>query len=105
MREVAPGQFEQWIVRRPNWIDTQGIFHTFPHLDEYNMRDLYQRHPDPAKKDYWKCSGRSDDVIVLGNGEKIQPIDMEGAINSSPIVKGSLIVSVLRGNLFGTILR
>lgn len=93
MREVAPGLYEQWIVKLPD-STYQAIFHTFPELTEYNMRDLYTRHPDPNKKDYWSPSGRSDDIIVLGNGEKIQPLDMESLINSHTGVTGSLVVSL-----------
>lgn len=93
MREVAPGLYELWIVKQPD-SPYQAIFHAFPELTEYNMRDLYTRHPDPNKADYWSPSGRSDDIIVLGNGEKIQPLDMESIINSHTGVTGSLIVSV-----------
>ena len=93
MRQVASDLYEQWIVKQAD-SSHQAIFHAFPEYEEYNTRDLYSRHPDPAKPDLWSPSGRSDDIIVLGNGEKIQPVDMEDIINSHPSIKGSLIVSV-----------
>ncbi|KAH8895924.1 L-aminoadipate-semialdehyde dehydrogenase [Thozetella sp. PMI_491] len=93
MREVAPGIFECWVLRKREYERYQGVFHTFPELQEYNFRDVYSRHPDPKKSDYWYSVGRSDDIIVLGNGEKIQPADIESIINSHPDVMGSLLVA------------
>ncbi len=93
--EVAPGLFECWVVRKPEYATFQGVFHTFPELQEFNFRDVYTRHPDPNKADYWCSAGRSDDIIVLGNGEKIQPAEIESIINSHPEVKGCLVVSQL----------
>ncbi|KAG0636925.1 hypothetical protein HOY80DRAFT_312084 [Tuber brumale] len=50
----------------------------------YSTRDLWQQHPtDPLK---WKHVGRLDDTIVLSNGEKASPVNLEGSVRDSPYV-------------------
>jgi hypothetical protein len=93
MREYTPGLFELFLVRQPG-LDTyyQGIFATFPDISEWSMSDLYERHPDPAKPFLYRYKGRKDDVIVLSNGEKVSPALMEATLNSSPLVRGAMVV-------------
>ncbi|MCJ1250944.1 hypothetical protein MMC30_008173 [Trapelia coarctata] len=78
------------IVRDPKYEHCQGIFATFPDLKEYAMKDLYSKHP--SKPDYWVYQGRTDDVIVVSNAEKLNPVTMEGIIGSHPEVLSALIV-------------
>ena len=60
-------------------------FNTFPDQDEYPSKDLYVKHPtDPGK---WKLVSRTDDVIVLSNGEKVVSIPIEGALHEAPQVE------------------
>ncbi|CRG91279.1 Mediator of RNA polymerase II transcription subunit 12-like protein [Talaromyces islandicus] len=66
------------------------IFHTFPHLDEYRTNDMFL--PHPTKPNLWKYYGRVDDVIVLSNGEKFNPIEMEKVLDGHPLISRSLIV-------------
>jgi nucleoside-diphosphate-sugar epimerase/acyl carrier protein len=66
------------------------IFHTFPHIDEYRTNDIFL--PHPTKPNLWKYYGRLDDVIVLSNGEKFNPIEMEKVIDGHPLVSRTLIV-------------
>lgn len=68
----------------------QGIFHTFPEIREWRTRDLFKRHP--SKPDLWKYSGRRDDIVVLSNGEKFNPVLMEKTIESHPWIKGAVVV-------------
>ncbi|KAI0004732.1 putative NRPS-like enzyme [Xylariaceae sp. FL0662B] len=90
MREYANGLYELFLIRDPTLHLHQGIFTTFPHLQQYSMNDLYARHPD---KDFlYRWVGRVDDVIVLSNGEKVAPALMEAGLMSSPLVKGAMIV-------------
>ncbi|PQE06723.1 L-aminoadipate-semialdehyde dehydrogenase protein [Rutstroemia sp. NJR-2017a BBW] len=92
-REYMDGLHELFIVRKPELdLYYQGIFSTFPHLEEYSMNDVYQRHPDPAKPFLYKWTGRADDVIVLSNGEKLAPALMEASLMSSSLVKGAMVV-------------
>lgn len=93
MREYTPGLFELFLVRQPGLdVYYQGIFATFPDISEWSMSDLYERHPDPAKPFLYRYKGRKDDVIVLSNGEKVSPALMEATLNSSPLVRGAMVV-------------
>lgn len=93
-REVEPGVYEHWIIRNEHCPHFQGLFVTFPELQEYNFKDLYVKHP--TKADHWAYKGRSDDVVVLSNGYKISPLDMEAFITTHPAINGCLVV---RGTL------
>lgn len=92
MREVFDGLYELFLVRDPKLDLFQGIFTNFPHLHEWSMNDLYERHPDPTKSFLYRYKCRKDDVIVLSNGEKVAPALMEATLMSSPHVKGAMIV-------------
>lgn len=88
-RPLDNGLYEHIIVRDEKLSKFQGIFKTFPHLDEWNMQDLYEKHP--TKENVWLYKGRMDDIIVFSNGEKLNPIDMEDIINADPAVSSALI--------------
>ena len=91
-REIEPGVFEQYIVRDKNKVGFfQGIFHTFPGVQEMSLKDLYTQHP--TKPGLWLYKGRIDDVIVLSNGNKIHPKEVEAVISSHPAIGACLIVS------------
>ncbi|KAI0185901.1 putative NRPS-like enzyme [Xylaria flabelliformis] len=92
MREWMDGLYELFLVRDPKLIRYQGVFSTFPHIEEWSMGDLYSRHPDPFKPFLYRYRGRKDDVIVLSNGEKVSPALMEAALQRSPRVQGAMIV-------------
>lgn len=49
------------------------------------------KHPT---KPYHKFIGRIDDVLVLANGEKYNPVGSESIINGHPLVRGALIVGM-----------
>ena len=86
------GLYELFLVKDPKLDLYQGIFSTFPDLQEYSMNDLYTKHPDPAKGFLYKWTGRADDVIVLSNGEKLAPALMEASLMSAEAVKGAMVV-------------
>lgn len=91
-REIEPGVFEQFIVRDDQYFDHfQGIFHTFPDVQEMSLKDLFTAHP--TKPGLWRFKGRTDDVVVLSNGNKIHPKDVEAVIDSHPAVSSCLVVS------------
>lgn len=92
MREAMDGLYELFLVRDPKLELYQGVFNTFPNIQEWSMNDLYSRHPDPAKSFLYMYKGRKDDVIVLSNGEKIAPALMEATLMSDPLVKGAMVV-------------
>ncbi|KIX05583.1 uncharacterized protein Z518_06455 [Rhinocladiella mackenziei CBS 650.93] len=69
----------------------QPVFELFPQLTEWPTRDLYVQHPH--KPYLWRTRGRADDVIVLSNGEKLNPVDIESHIaKAHPAITGALIV-------------
>lgn len=72
----------------------QGVFYTFPDLDEYDTNDMYQ--PHPTLLDHWIYYGRSDNIIVFSNGEKLNPITIEEIVVDHPQVKGALVVGTNR---------
>ncbi|KAJ5692441.1 NRPS-like enzyme [Penicillium macrosclerotiorum] len=77
------------VIPRQETRHFHGIFHTAPDLDEYRTGDLFQ--PHSSKPTLWKYEGRRDDIIVLSNGEKFNPIDAEQQIRSSDWVKSAAI--------------
>ncbi|KAI1503048.1 hypothetical protein F5X99DRAFT_376604 [Biscogniauxia marginata] len=68
----------------------QGIFYTFPDINEYDTKDLYE--PHPTLPNHWLWCGRSDDVIVFSNSRKFNPISMEATIKQSPLVQGAVVI-------------
>ncbi|KAL4879373.1 NRPS-like enzyme [Aspergillus karnatakaensis] len=90
MQHVQDGLYELVIARQENARAIQGIFHTFPDLDEYHTKDLFTHHP--RNTNLWTYHGRLDDVIVLSNGEKLNPVTLEKTIESHPLVSRALLV-------------
>lgn len=86
--------YELFQTRDPKLNLTQAFFQTFPDMHEYATKDLYSKHPTKAGR--WLYRGRTDDVIVLSNGEKVNPLDMEACIQGHPIVKACVIVRCSR---------
>jgi hypothetical protein len=60
----------------------------FPGITEYATRDLFQRHP--TQHGLWKFHSRRDDIIVLSNGEKFNPVPIESTLQGH--VAGALVV-------------
>jgi len=90
-RPIGPNQHELIVIRHPNREKHQPTFAYFPHLQEYESRDLFVQHPDPNKKNMWKCEARKDDIIAFSTGEKTNPISMEQYIQS----QNSEIIGIL----------
>ncbi|KAI0842989.1 acetyl-CoA synthetase-like protein [Hypoxylon sp. FL0890] len=85
-----PGTYQLFIKRRSKHPGIQGVFYTFPELDEYNTNDLFR--PHPQIKDNWAYAGRADTVIVFSNGEKLNPLTIEHIVTDHPALKGALVV-------------
>ncbi|KAJ3543082.1 hypothetical protein NM688_g5900 [Phlebia brevispora] len=60
-----------------------------PDVRGYATADLFI--PHPTRPGLWKIVGRKDDVIVLGTGEKIVPLQQEEHITINPMVMGALM--------------
>ncbi|KAL8679483.1 MAG: hypothetical protein Q9186_004259 [Xanthomendoza sp. 1 TL-2023] len=91
-RPLSEGLFEMIIVRKPELEGCQAVFELFPQAEEFATKDMFSRHPDPRKSDFWLCQGRTDDILVLVNAEKLNPTLMEKTIESSPEVKSALVI-------------
>ncbi|KAH7024499.1 uncharacterized protein B0I36DRAFT_274061 [Microdochium trichocladiopsis] len=72
----------------------QGWFYTFPDADEYDTKDLFERHP--TLPHHWRHVGRGDDIIVFSNGEKLNPITIEDILSAHPAVAGAVVVGAGR---------
>ncbi|KAL1846847.1 putative NRPS-like protein biosynthetic cluster [Diaporthe australafricana] len=55
----------------------------------YGTKDLFQRHP--TIPDLWKFVARKDDIIVMLNGEKADPIPVEDAVKINPEVATAVV--------------
>jgi acyl carrier protein len=89
LRPHSSGLHELVAVRKPELAQWQTVFTTFPDLQEYFFKDLFSKHP--TKDNLWHYEGRSDNIIVLSNGEKINPTSMELAIGLNPVAKSVLV--------------
>ncbi|KAJ5712369.1 NRPS-like enzyme [Penicillium malachiteum] len=94
MQPIGDGLYELVIPRVENSLVIHSIFHTFPTLKEYRSKDLYVPHPTDPK--LWKYHGRFDDVIVLSNGEKLNPISLEKMVEGHPAVHRALVIGEAR---------
>ncbi|KAF2845610.1 acetyl-CoA synthetase-like protein [Plenodomus tracheiphilus IPT5] len=93
MRPIAD-LFELVFVKEPRLSEYQGVFKTYPHLEEYSMQDLYS--PHPSKPYHWKHEGRNDDIIVFQNGWKFNPMVHERLIETHPLVRHAIVVGTGR---------
>jgi thioester reductase-like protein/aryl carrier-like protein len=77
------------VLRSSDYPDAPPVFALFPDLEEYETRDLFSPHPELP--DLWTHRGRRDDLVVLLNGEKTNPISFEAEITAHPDVRGALV--------------
>ena len=98
MRLLPDGTHEFVVVKNPENIQAQVPFTLFAQAKEYESRDLYV--PHPSRPNLWKWVARRDDIIVLLNGEKTNPVSMEQHIMaSSTKIKAALVAGAQRFQL------
>jgi nucleoside-diphosphate-sugar epimerase len=90
MRDAGDGHYELVVPRGEKGSSLHAVFHTYPDMTEYQTGDLFTPHPE--KEGLWLYAGRRDDVIVLSNGEKFNPINMEEVISGHPLVARAVVV-------------
>jgi thioester reductase-like protein len=90
LRPHSSTTWEMFIVRKPELEKYQAIFSTFPDINEFPLHDLYAKHP--MRPDLWLYEGRDDDILVLSNGEKVNPASMQHTIEEHPAVRSALVV-------------
>ena len=89
-RHYSGDEYELVVIRDDTLRPFQPVFELFPDLPEFSSKDLFSKHP--TKPNLWLYQGRSDDVITFLNGEKTNPISMEGSISSHPDIRSALVI-------------
>jgi nucleoside-diphosphate-sugar epimerase len=59
--------------------------------NSFRTADLFTRHPDPRKSNFYKYLSRLDDRITLVNGEKVLPIPIEGRVRQEELVREAVV--------------
>lgn len=83
------GELHELVIRRKG-NNVQCCFFSFPEIEEWRTKDLYAEHP--TKPGLWQYRGRNDDIIVLSNGEKFNPIAFEKYVEGHQDVKGAIVI-------------
>ncbi len=90
--ELQPAEddsFELVVFADSSTDGSSSLNHNFPGLMEYRTKDLFR--PHPSKKNLWRFQGRRDDIIVLSNGEKLNPVPMESTLQGHPSIAGVVV--------------
>lgn len=90
MQPSVDDAYELVLHRDSRYEGIRGLDCNFRDIDEWRTKDLFR--PDPIKPNLWRFHGRLDDIIVLSNGEKFNPVPSEAIINSHPLVSAALII-------------
>lgn len=90
MQPSVDDAYELVLHRDSKFEGIRGLDCNFPNIEEWRTKDLFRSHP--TKPNLWRFHGRLDDIIVLSNGEKFNPVPSEAIINSHPLVSAVLIV-------------
>ena len=69
--------------------ESVALNHNYPGVEEWHTKDLFK--PHPTKKNLWRFHGRRDDILVLSNGEKLNPVPMESQLQALPMISGALV--------------
>ena len=93
MDEISPGVFECVAL---DGLPSKGPSNSDDPPNSFRTRDLFTRHPDPAKSNWWRYLSRLDDRLTLVNGEKVLPLPIEGRIRRDPLVKEAVVFGVGR---------
>jgi aryl carrier-like protein len=99
--KLAP--YLEWIPRGPNLFEC-AVKDGWPAKiasnqpdGSYRTKDLFEPHPTIPRA--WKYIARSDDTIVLVNGEKFNPVQLEGNVRSDRNVAEAVVFGAGRPNL------
>jgi thioester reductase-like protein len=94
MESMGDGTFEMVVEKDPSLDWIRHLSQAYPNLEVWRTNDLFVQNPNNSK--LWRFTGRRDDVLVLSNGEKFNPVNMEGVITGHPLVRGALVVGTAR---------
>ncbi|KAM0814113.1 putative Carrier domain-containing protein [Seiridium cardinale] len=88
--DESEGTYELVIIADESNKDLCPLYHNVPGVNPYYTKDLFTRHPN--KPNLYEYFGRRDDIIVLANGEKVNPIPLEQHVQGHASVLGALLV-------------
>lgn len=96
MEQISPDSdlYEVVVTRKlpdPNLAWTRIVFDIFPGIDEWRSKDLLSKCTDPGFENLWKYEGRLDDIIVLSNALKVNPLHIEASLQTHPALKGAMV--------------
>lgn len=87
------GLYEVVIRHHPNpdldW--TRPVFAIFPTHSEWRMGDIMRQCRDPGFENCYKFEGRLDDIITLSTSGKVNPVHIETAFQTHPLLRGALV--------------
>lgn len=88
------GAFELVVFADSRNEDTVALNYNYPGLKEWRTKDLFK--PHSSKPNLWRFHGRKDDIIVLSNGEKLNPVPMENHLQGLPFIAGAVVTGQAR---------
>ncbi|KAI5919523.1 hypothetical protein F4810DRAFT_724576 [Camillea tinctor] len=97
MEETVPGFYELVFPRTELINNSYAFFQTHPNKTEYRTSDLFC--PVEGQDGWWTFSGRVDNWVVMSNGLKMDPTDMESTVAAHPDVRGVLVAGSRRFRL------
>ena len=86
--------YEMVLHNGPQLEGVRSLSCNFPDVEQWHTRDLFR--PHPIKPNLWRFHGRTDDIIVLSNGEKFNPSPSEAIIAGHHLLSGAVIVGLAR---------
>ena len=98
LEPAADGLYE--MVLKPKDAGVCSLYWNFHNEQIWHTRDLFRSHPE--NPNLWSFSSRVDDIVVLSNGEKFNPVPSEIAIQNHAFLQGALIVG--QGRFQGALL-
>ena len=93
-RPADDAAFELVVFADTTTEESVSLNHNYPGVREWYTKDLFRRHP--TKENLWRFHGRKDDILVLSNGEKLNPIPIESQLQGLPKVSGALVIGQSR---------
>lgn len=90
MEYHSDSMYEFVLKRTPSPEYESGCFTIFKDAVEYRTKDLWT--PHPHKPGLWAYCERKDNILVLLNGEKVNPLGFEEAVATDPMVKACILI-------------
>lgn len=89
--DVERGTYELIIFADESNQDSAPVFHNLPGENPFYTKGLFTRYPE--KPNLYKYYGRRDNILVLANGEKVNPIPLEQLVQADPSLKGAILTA------------